>query len=374
MTDSVIDRTIGYRLGGVEATRSAFARPLGEGIYAYARRENPTVAACERALAKVENARWCFLLPSGMAAINLALSLFNNPKDRRPYVFPADVYSGTHEFALRILRDQRGVNIRFADPDGQCSMTEALINTIKDESPAVVFIEPISNPILDIIDVEKVAAAARDCGAVVIVDNTFATPLLFRPLAHGADMVVHSATKYLGGHNNILSGVIALNNDDLRAQAHLHRTMIGSVMSPDDAGRLKTQLLTFPIRVARQNDNAMRIAAFLNQHRSVAKVCYPGLATHDGHDLAKRMFADRGFGAMITFDLAAGANDASRFVDELSPLIPHIGSLGDVHTSFLHVQACVGDAYGASTIRLSIGIEPADEIIGHLSQAFETMA
>jgi cystathionine beta-lyase/cystathionine gamma-synthase len=371
MTDSVIDRTIGFELGGVKDTEIAFTRPLGEGLYSYARRENPTVAACEKALAKIENTKWCFLAPCGMAAINISLSIFNDPNDRRPYLFPADVYSGTQEYATSVLRDQRGVHIRFAEPAGERSTTENLIRAIENEAPAVVFVEPISNPFLDIIDVPKVAEAAHKQGATVIVDNTFGTPFLFQPLENGADIVIHSGTKYLGGHNNILAGVIGVHDDDLRARLHLHRNTIGSVISPDDAGRLNTQLLTFPLRLAQQNANAMKIADFLDNHPAVSKVRYPGLASHGDHELAQKMFDLRGFGAMITFDLARDAEGSGRFVDELSPDIPHIGSLGDVHTSFLHVQACFGEEYDPSTIRLSVGIESADQIIGHLARVLK---
>lgn len=371
MTGSVIDRTIGFKLGGVKDTEIAFAKPLGDGLYSYSRRENPTVADCEKALAGIENAKWCFLAPCGMAAINIALSIFNDPEDRRPCLFPADIYSGTQEYATGVLRDQRGVHIRFAEPAGENSTTENLIRAIEDEAPAIVFVEPISNPFLDIIDVPKVAEAAHKQGATVIVDNTFGTPYLFHPLDHGADIVVHSGTKYLGGHNNILAGVIGVNDDALRARLHHHRNTIGSVMSPDDAGRLKTQLLTFPIRLARQNENALKIAEFLDGHPAIAKVRYPGLRSHADHDLAQKMFGQRGFGAMITFDLARDADDSSRFVDELSPDIPHIGSLGDVHTSFLHVQACFGEEYDPTTIRLSVGVESADKIIDHLARALK---
>jgi cystathionine beta-lyase/cystathionine gamma-synthase len=373
MTNSIIDRTIGFQLGGVRDTEIAFTRPLGDGLYSYARRENPTVADCERALAKIENAKACLLAPCGMAAINIALSIFNDPKNRRPYLFPADAYSGTLDYAATVLRDQRGMNVRLADPAGERSTTENLINAVEEDAPAVVFIEPISNPFLDIIDVPKVAAAAHKQGAMVVVDNTFGTPYLFQPLENGADIVVHSGTKYLAGHNNILVGAIGVNDNSLRARLHLHRNAIGSVISPDDAGRLKTQLLTFPLRLERQNENAMRLAAFLNGHPAVAHVRYPGLPAHGSHDLARHLFGEKGFGAMITFDLACTMEKAVAFVDELSPRIPHIGSLGDVHTSFLHVQACFGKEYDPSTIRLSVGIEPADEIIGHLEQVLSRL-
>ena len=371
MSDSVIDRTIGFPLGSVEETEIAFKTPLGEGLYSYARRENPTVADCERALAEIEMSRRCILTSCGMAAINIALSIFNDPADRRPWLFPADAYSGTKQYAIDILQNQRGVNVRFADPAGQNATKSNLIGAIDDDPPALVFIEPISNPLLDIVDVRAVAQAARQHGACVVVDNTFATPYLFHPLDAGADLVVHSATKYLAGHNNILAGVIGVNDPGLYARLIKHRNTIGSVLSPDDAGRLKSQLLTFPLRLARQNATAKLIAQFLDRHPAVAKVRYPGLPSHSCHEVAREMFQQRGFGAMITFDLAGGEEGSRRFVDELSPMIPHLGTLGDVRTSFLHVEACFQEGYEPTTIRLSVGIEPADWIIGSLRPALD---
>ncbi len=370
MSDSLIDRTIGFQLGGVEETEIAFTTPLGEGLYSYSRRENPTVSDCERALAEIEMSKSCILTPCGMAAINIALSIFNDPKDHRPWIFPADVYSGTEQYATEVLQNQRGVNTKFVDPAGQNSMTSNLISAIEDEPPALVFIEPISNPLLDIIDIRAVADVAHHHGARVVVDNTIATPYLFHPLDAGADLVVHSVTKYLAGHNNILAGAICVNDPDLRARLLTHRNTIGSVLSPDDAGRLKTQLSTFSLRLARQNATAMKIAEYLEKHSAIAKVRYPGLSTHSDYNLARKMFDQHGFGALITFDLAWSEEGSRRFVDDLSPAIPHIGSMGDVTTSFLHIKACFGEGYEPSTIRLSVGIEPPEQIISSLERAF----
>ena len=369
MSDSVIDRTIGFRLGGVDATETAFTRPLGEELFSYARRENPTVSDCERALADVEGSAWCILTPSGMAAINTALSIFNDANDRRPWIFPTDVYSGTAQYAVEVLERQRGTNVRFADPAGANSTTSNLIGAIGDDPPAVVFLESISNPLLDVIDVPAVAGAARRQGARVVVDNTIATSYLFKPLDAGADLVVHSATKWLAGHNDILAGVIGVNDPDLRARLLYHRNLIGSVLSPDDAGRLKSELATFPLRLARQNATAVELADYLENHPAVARVRYAGLSSHADHNLAKSMFDEGGFGALITFDLARDEAGCSRFVDDLSPDIPHIGSMGDVTTSFLHIKACFGGEYEPSTIRLSVGVEPLEQIIGRLEKA-----
>ena len=365
----MIDRTIGFQLGGVEETKTAFTAPLGEGLFSYARRENPTVSDCERALAEIEMAEWCLLTPSGMAAINVALSIFNDPDDHRPWLFPADAYSGTKEYATDVLQNQRGVNVRLADPAGQNSTTSNLISAIEDDPPALVFIEPISNPNLDIIDIHAVAETAHHHGARVVVDNTIATSYLFHPLDAGADLLVHSATKFLAGHNNILAGAICVNDPDLRARLLTHRNTIGSVLSPDDAGRLRTQLLTFSLRLARQNATAMKIAEYLENHPAIAKVRYPGLSSHSGRNLARKMFDQSGFGALITFDLARSEEGSRRFVDDLSPDMPHIGSMGDVTTSFLHIKACFGEEHEPSTIRLSVGIEPAEQIISSLEHA-----
>ena len=147
MSDSLIDRTIGFRLGGVDETETAFTTPLGDGLYSYARRENPTVSDCERALAEIEKSRSCILTPCGMAAINIALSIFNDPDDRRPWIFPADVYSGTADYATEVLQNQRGTNIRFADPAGQNSTTSNLISAIQGRATGAGFhranIEPV---------------------------------------------------------------------------------------------------------------------------------------------------------------------------------------------------------------------------------------
>jgi len=372
VTDSLINRTIGFRLGGVDDTRTAFTTPLGGKLYSYARRENPTVTECERALAATENCDTCLLTPSGMAAIDIALSIFNDSDDRRPWIFPTDAYAGTTQYAVEVLHRQRGTNVKFADPAGKSTTTENFLRAIEDESPALVFVEPISNPLLDVIDVPAVADAARRAGARVIVDNTIATPYLFHPLEVGADIVVHSATKFLAGHNNILAGVISTSDPDLRTRLLGHRSMIGSVLSPDDAARLKSQLATFSIRLARQNASALSIAEFIDGHPSVAKVRYAGLSKHPDHELARAMFDHRGFAAMISFDLARDAGGSSKFVDELSESTPHIGSMGDVTTSFLHIRACFGDDYEASTIRLSVGIEPVDQIINKLEEALRS--
>ncbi len=360
---STIDRTIGFPLGSTKDAEYSFTEPLGKGLYSYARRENPTVAHCENILSDIEKAEKCLLTNSGMAAINVAYSIFNDPDDKRAWLFPDDAYSGTIEYADKILKRQRGTNVIFANTMVKNSPTLSLIDAIKRTRPALVFIEPVSNPMLDIVDVPKVIKVAHEYDARVVVDNTFATPFLFRPLETGADIVVHSATKYLGGHNNILAGVIAVNDDALYARLIEHRNIIGAVISPDDAARLEDQLKTFSLRVAKQNETALKIANYLYRHTGVASINYPGLPSNKYHELAQSLFAGGGFGGMITFDLARDDKECSQFVDDLSLHIPHIGSLGEVETTFLHIESCFLEGYNQSSIRLSIGIDSADDII-----------
>jgi cystathionine beta-lyase/cystathionine gamma-synthase len=355
MSGSVINRTVGFPLGSVAETEIAFYKtPLGDGLFSYARRENPTVSDCERVLAGIEGAECCLLTSCSMASINIVLSVFNDPADRRPWLFPADVYSGTLQYATEILRGQRGVNVRIAEPAGRNSTTSNLIDAIEDQAPALVFVEPVTNPLLDIVDVPA-AAAAHGQGAAVVVDNTFGTPYLFHPLDAGADVVVHSATKYLGGHNYILAGAIGVNDPDLRARFLKHRNIIGSVLSPDDAGRLKTQLQTFSLRLARQNATAMEIAAYLDNYPGVAKVrASIPWRSRPGADHVRKPQVRR------HDHLRPGAERGRQQPLRRRPVtpLPPIGSLGDVATTFLHVKACFGEDYDPSTIRLSVVVSP----------------
>jgi cystathionine beta-lyase/cystathionine gamma-synthase len=207
----------------------------------------------------------------------------------------------------------------------------------------------------------------------VIVDNTFATSHLCKPLEWGADLVVHSATKYICGHNDILAGVISGNDGALRQQLLEYRILVGSVLSPDDAARLLSYSWTLDIRLCRQNSGAAVIADFLNKHPAVSEVRYPGLKPGRQYDIATSMFGDKGFGAMLLFRIASGREGCQRLLDSLNGRIPHLGTLGHVETSILHIESSFLGGYPTDAFRLSVGIEDAAKTIKILKAALDTL-
>jgi cystathionine beta-lyase/cystathionine gamma-synthase len=228
---------------------------------------------------------------------------------------------------------------------------------------------------LIIADLKGIIRLAKKYGCTVIIDNTFATPQLVRPLTMGADMVIHSVTKYLAGHGNITAGVICGHDKELLKQAIEYRKWVGHMLSPDDAARLEDQLKTFEVRFEKQCSNAAYLASVLQKHPKVERVLYPGLPRHPTHDLAKELFGDRGYGGMITFDLA-GSDDGLKkkrrddFIERVSGIIPLIPTLGDVETTLIPVEAVWGDKYPLpGMIRLSVGIESVQKLEQTINRA-----
>ena len=268
------------------------------------------------------------LTASGMAAIDAALSVFHDPADGRPRLFASEIYGGTKTFLDLVMRAKRGAPVRYVDvrgDDAGATATERMIEGIRAERPALVYFEPVTNPLLIVLDAPAIIRVAKEVGAAAIVDNTFGTPLLLKPLAPGADLVVHSVTKYLSGHGDLTAGAIcgadggrrlppgcqALGTDGtLRDAVRNYRKFAGAVPGPLDAYRLGTELRTFALRVQRQMDNAARLARFLEGHERVRRVLYPGLPGHPSHGTARRLFGNRGFGAIVTFELEGGAEAA----------------------------------------------------------------
>ena len=304
-----------------------------------------------------------------MSAIDTALSMFQQQEKSGKWMFFSEIYGGTNSYIDRVLQYRRGINVLryFPEEDGNFDLEKAG-NMIQTHHPTLLFFEIVSNPMLSVVDAEKVINMAKSTGCRVIIDNTFATPYLYKPLAAGADTVIHSATKYLAGHNNLMAGVICGNEEHLMQQAVEYRKWVGHSISPDDACRLGTQLKTFELRMQRHNDNAARLAKTLAAHPNVGKVLYPGLESHPTHQQAARLFKNKGFGGMITFDLK-GADDSEKqsrcaqFLDNVKDNIPLLPSLGDVQTTFLPVEPVWGDKYPfPGMIRLSVGIEPYEDI------------
>jgi len=360
-------RDSGFELYNAGLTADTFKRETENerdpGNYIYSRYRNPTVVSAEEEIMKIEECRWALLTQSGMSAIDTAVSVFQKGKATGPWLFFSEIYGGSISFVESVLKQRRGIDIQYFTPDdGSYNLIE-LEKVIASLKPRFVYIESISNPMLVVADVPAIVSIAGKYDCRVIIDNTFATPLLYKPLTDGVDMVIHSVTKYLSGHGNITAGVICGNDDALMRSAIEYRKFTGHMISPDDAYRLQSQIQTFKLRFSRQCDNASKLATFLNNHPAIERVWFPGLDTHETHSVAKKMFGDRGYGAMITFDLkgrekAEKREKRDRFIAGVSDTIRLIPTLGDPHTILMPVEAVWGAKYPEpGMIRLSVGFE-----------------
>jgi len=371
-------RDSGFELPTAEATSGAFAAETGHerepDLYIYSRYRNPTVVAAEEAVMEVEGCGWALLAQSGMAAIDIALSIFQEAGRQSKWLFFSEIYGGTLSYISSVLQKRRGIDVSLFRPvDGRYDYRQ-LESALSDFRPDILFFETISNPLLIVAEGRRVIELGKKNGAKVLVDNTFATPMLWKPLSDGADLVIHSATKYLSGHGNITAGVICGNNDKLMQSAVEYRKYVGHMLSPDDAYRLQTQMASFELRFRQQCDNAAAVASMLESSDRVAGVLYPGLESHETHAAAKELTGGKGYGAMITFDLAGASPEAKRenrdrFIAAVYPEIRLIPTLGDNHTILMPVEAVWGTKYPEpGMIRLSVGYEETDRlatIIGH---------
>ncbi len=336
--------------------------------YIYSRYRNPTVVSAEEEIMKAEGCKWALLTQTGMSAIDTALSVFQAGRELRPWLFFSEIYGGTISFVENILRQRRGLDVSYFNPSGGKYDMEEFEKELKRLNPQVVYIESISNPLVLVADVTAVTTLAKKYGAIVIIDNTFATPWLFRPLEKGADLVIHSATKYFSGHGNLTAGVLCGNDSDLMKAAIEYRKFVGHMISPDDAYRLQTQLKTFMLRFPRQCENAMKLALFLENSKIIRQVWYPGLVSHATHSIAEDLFGGKGYGAMITFDFDGKDADEKRkrrdqFIKHVSAHIKLIPTLGDPDTILMPVEAVWGAKYPEpGMIRLSVGFEEYNEL------------
>jgi cystathionine gamma-synthase/methionine-gamma-lyase len=345
--------------------------------FVYPRYGSPTVGAFERAIATLEGAEDAVAFASGMAAIHAAL-LGAGIRAGSAVVAAADVYGATYALLEKTFATL-GVCVCFVDITDVAQVTRAAAET----QPVALLCEIISNPLLKVADVPALADIAHNAGATLIVDNTFASPYLFRPLAHGADYVVHSATKYLAGHGDVLAGVVAcseMRGHDLRERQKL----LGANLGPQEAWLALRGLKTLPLRMCQHCTNAQAVAEWLAGRPAVTHVHYPGLPDHPQHDLAARLFGERGFGGMVSFDLrGAGQAEVFRFMEALELVLPAT-TLGDVYSEALYpthsshryvtpeVRAALG--IGDGLVRLSVGIEDAEDIIADLAQAIGAVA
>jgi cystathionine gamma-synthase len=332
--------------------------------YDYSRVANPTRTALELCLASLEGGEHGVAFASGMAATTTLMHLVG-PGDRVVYV--NDVYGGVYRLFSQIYEPK---GYRFEHLSGEELSTNLAAHL--DERTRIVWLESPTNPLLNIVDIRAAAEAAHAAGAMVVVDSTFATPYLQRPLELGADVVLHSTTKYLGGHSDVVGGFVATSDPTVAERLYYLQKSLGAVPSPFDCWLVLRGLKTLAVRMRQHCENGRRVAAFLDDHPAVERVLYPGLASHPGHEIARRQMRD--FGGMISF-LAASEEEAVELVARTG-IWKLAESLGGVESLIEHparmTHASTADAPFAAPgnlVRLSVGIESVDDLIADLDQA-----
>jgi cystathionine gamma-lyase / homocysteine desulfhydrase len=341
----------------------------GPGIhrgYEYSRTANPTRFALEELIKDLENGEKGFAFASGMAAITAVMMLF---KTGDHIVMTDDVYGGTFRVMTKVL-NQFGLDVTFVDT----SDLDVVKSAINDRTKAI-YIETPTNPLLKITDIEKISKLAHNEQLLLIVDNTFNTPYFQHPLDLGADIVLHSATKYISGHSDVVAGLVVAKTKTLAERLHFIQNSTGGVLGPQDSFLLIRGIRTLALRMEAHESNAGKLAAFLNQHPKVEKVYYPGLPEHPGHDTAKKQAS--GFGGMISFDVGSVA-----LVDQVlsrSEYFTIAESLGAVESlisvpakmTHLSIPKVRRDELGITDglIRISVGIEDVDDLIEDLAHA-----
>jgi cystathionine gamma-synthase len=355
----------------------ALDRAFDEGGLVYSRFGNPTVDSFEQAVTAAEGGAGAVAFGSGMAALHVALLAAGTPPGAlqpRPATILAaqDTYGATTTL-LRQFFDAQGWPVRFCDMLDRSAVEAALR-----DRPAIVLFEPLSNPLLKVCDVTWLVEQAHGVGALVIADNTLASPVLLRPIEYGADLVVHSATKYLGGHGDVVGGVVAARSAALHGSLRRYSKLLGATLGPFEAGLLARGMKTLALRVRQQSANAVIVAQWLVGQLQVARVYYPGLTTHPQHELATDLFGGM-YGGMLSFDLCRAEQRAAHaFMDALQMILPAT-TLGDVYTLVSYSARSShrdmppeqrrAQGIGDGLLRLSIGIEDAGDIIDDLARA-----
>ena len=332
--------------------------------YDYARVANPTRTALQVALASLENAAHGIAFSSGLGATTTLMHLVH-PTER--VVLIADVYGGVYRMTSQVY-EEKGYRFTYVP----AREFDERLSTYLDEDVRMVWVETPSNPMLNVVDIRKAADAAHAVGALLVVDNTFATPYLQQPLDLGADVVVHSTTKYLGGHSDTVGGFVACNDDALAERLFFLQKSLGAVPGPFDAWLVLRGIKTLAVRMRAHCENAHRVAEFLAGHASVERVLYPGLPDHPGHDVARRQMRD--FGGMVSF-LTETEEDAVELVAR-TRIFQLAESLGGVESLIEHparmTHASTAGAPFAppgNLVRLSVGIESAEDLLADLEAA-----
>ncbi|WP_034268607.1 cystathionine gamma-synthase [Actinospica robiniae] len=338
------------------------------GGYEYSRSANPTRTALQECLAAIEGGRHGLAFASGLAAEDCLLRTVCNPGDH--VVIPSDAYGGTFRLFAKVY-ERWGVTWTAADLSSVESV-RAAIASVPGQTRAV-WVETPSNPLLGVCDIAALAEAAHSAGALLVVDNTFATPYLQQPLALGADVVVHSTTKYIGGHSDVVGGALIAADDDLGARLAFHQNSMGAVAGPFDAWLTLRGIKTLGVRMDRHSANAQAVAEMLAEHPKVSAVLYPGLPSHPGHEVAVKQM--RGFGGMVSFRHVEGEAAAVEVCNR-ARLFTLGESLGGVESLIEHPGRMTHASAAGSPlevpgdlVRLSVGIEDLDDLLADLDQA-----
>lgn len=340
--------------------------------YEYARTQNPTRTALQKALAELENGSEAVCFSSGMAAADAVLKLLN-PSDH--VLCSNDVYGGTYRLFTKTFQRYR-LHFSFED------LTRAeTIRTCITPKTRLIWVETPSNPLLKIIDIRAMASLARESGALLCVDNTFASPMLQNPLDMGADLVVHSATKYLAGHSDVVHGAVVVKNPDLAEQLRFNQNSTGAVPGPMDCFLVLRGIKTLALRMESHCHNAVQIAHFLQKHPAVAQVYYPGLPDHPGHEVAARQM--NGFGGMISFRLkndrlenavrAVSSTKIFTLAESLGGVESLIGHPATMTHASIPAEDRIKNGITDGLIRLSVGIEDVEDLINDLSKALDNV-
>ena len=344
------------------------AAPGNNKGYEYARSQNPTRKVLENAIAAIENGRYGLCFSSGVAATDAIIKLFQ-PGDE--VIAGNDMYGGTYRLFTKVF-EKFGIRFHFIDMQDAATVSSYINDRTK-----LIWIETPTNPLMNIIDISALSGLARRHSILTCVDNTFASPYLQNPLDLGADLVLHSATKYLGGHSDVIHGCIALNDSELREKLYFIQKSCGAVPGPQDCFLVLRGLKTLHVRMDRHCSNGEKIAHFLRRHPAIDKVYWCGFEDHTGFEIAKKQM--RGFGGMMSFTLKDNSMDTTLQLLSSTKVFALAESLGGVESLINHPATMthasipreerIKNGLSDSLIRLSVGIEDADDLVDDLKQA-----
>lgn len=348
--------------------QSSPGKPVGD--YEYSRAANPTRTALEDALASIENGARGLAFSSGLAATDCLLRMF---KAGDEIIAMDDLYGGTYRLFTRLYKDS-GIKFHFVDIN-DLQKFQSLIN----ENTKLVWVETPTNPLMKLADIAAIAQITKKHNILFAVDNTFATPYLQKPLDLGADIVMHSATKYLGGHSDVIAGALIIKDKALGEELHFKQFATGATLGPMDSFLVLRGIKTLHLRVQRHCENGEKVAAYLDNHPLVERVYYPGLASHPFHEIAKKQMS--GFGGMVTFTFKSGKKeDAIKFLENLK-VFTLAESLGGVESLANHpalmTHASIPEdkrkevGISDDLVRLSVGVEDIEDLLADLAQAFK---